>query len=133
MLIWYANLPEETSFYWPRQDNPWWAGVSLLLLFGHFFGPFLALISRYPKRRPGALALAAIWLLLMHWVDLYWLVRPATPLAKSLPPPLTIADVALLAGIGGIFAWALLGTMGRHALLPERDPRLAESLAFQNV
>jgi hypothetical protein len=132
MLIWYANIPEEAAFYWPRQGDHWWIGVSLLLLFGHFFAPFLALISRIPKRRPGLLSLAAVWLLAMHWLDLYWLVAPR-PDASAAGVPLHATDGALLVGLGGLFAFAILRPMARRPLLPARDPRLAESLTFENV
>ena len=76
MLIWYANIPEETLWYQVRQGDDWWLGVSLLLLCGHFVAPFLALISRWPKRRRAPLVVAAVWLLLMHWLDLYYLIAP---------------------------------------------------------
>ncbi|MHC4108963.1 MAG: quinol:cytochrome C oxidoreductase, partial [Planctomycetota bacterium] len=78
MLIWYANLPEETAWFIPRQLGGW-AAVSLFLLFGHFLGPFLFLISRIPKRRHGVLLFAAGWMLLVHFIDVYWLVMPTIP------------------------------------------------------
>jgi hypothetical protein len=128
LLIWYGNIPAETVWFRPRQGDSWWIGVSLLLLLGHFVAPFVALLSRYPKRRKGMLALAAVWLLLMHWLDLYYVVGPRPGAA-----PLHVADGVLLLGLGGLFVAALLWQMSRHALLPERDPRLAESLALENV
>ncbi len=134
MLQWYANLPEETAWYFARQNDPWWRGVSLLLLLGHFVAPFLALISRFPKRRPGLLVPAALWLLAMHWLDLYYLVTPR-PLGASYVPaaPLHWTDLALFVGLGGLFLAAVVRPMGRHALLPERDPRLGEALTFENI
>lgn len=133
LLIWYANIPEETVWYRPRQGDGWWIGVSLLLLFGHFVAPFLALVSRWPKRRRGTLALAGGWLLLMHWLDLYYLVIPRPGGHGEYASPLHASDVLLLVGLGGLFLGALLRLMGRHALVPERDPRLAEALTFENV
>ncbi len=133
MLMWYANIPEETIWYLPRQGDTWWIGVSLLLLFGHFVAPFVALLSRFPKRRRGMLALVGVWLLLMHWCDLYYLVGPR-PTPAGLPgTPLHATDVALLIGLGGLFVGALVRPMARTALLPLRDPRLHEALAFENV
>ena len=91
MLMWYANVPEETVWYLPRQGDGWWIGVSLMLLFGHFLAPFLALLSRYPKRRPGLLVAGCVWLLMMHWLDLYYLVAPhprgAGPTTPRCIPP----------------------------------------------
>ncbi|MBP7746164.1 MAG: quinol:cytochrome C oxidoreductase [Phycisphaerae bacterium] len=132
LLIWYANLPEETVWYLPRQGDTWWIGVSLLLLGGHFVAPFLALLSRWPKRRPGTLALAGAWLLLMHWLDLYYLVAPR-PHAGEHTAPLHATDGLLLLGLGSLFVAALVRPMVHTSLIPERDPRLPESLAFQNV
>lgn len=133
MLIWYANIPEETVWYRPRQGDSWWQGVSLLLLFGHFVAPFLALISRYPKRRKGTLALAGAWLLAMHWLDLYYLVIPRAASHATHAAPLHISDAALLVGLGGLFVWALVRPLARVSLLAERDPRLHEALSFENV
>ena len=53
MLIWYANIPEETGWFLKRQTGAG-SGVSLALLFGHFVLPFLVLLPRYVKRRPTA-------------------------------------------------------------------------------
>jgi len=129
MLIWYANMPESTHFFRLRTANGWeW--VSLLLLFGHFILPFIALISRHPKRRPAVLAIAAGWMLLMHWVDLFWLVKPA------LSPDgfaISLLDITLAFGMLGLFVAALAFVLRRHALIPVKDPRLRESLAFENV
>ncbi|MFQ5807386.1 MAG: quinol:cytochrome C oxidoreductase, partial [Phycisphaerae bacterium] len=75
MLIWYGNIPEETGWYVVRQQQPWLT-VSLILLFGHFIIPFAALMSRIPKRQKGLLALAATWVLVMHWFDVFYLVMP---------------------------------------------------------
>ncbi|MFH1466300.1 MAG: quinol:cytochrome C oxidoreductase [Pseudomonadota bacterium] len=129
MLYWYANLPEETVFYRTRMAGGWeWVGLALLV--GHFALPLLLLISRHPKRRPILLALGAAWLLGMHWVDLLWLVGPAVhPEALQVTAP----EVALGVGMSGLLvAWLAL-VLRRVALVPVRDPRLPESLTFENV
>jgi hypothetical protein len=136
MLIWYANLPEETSYYIIRQQGPW-LNLSLVLLFGHFFIPFLGLISRIPKRGRQTLLIGAVWVVVMHWCDVLWLVQPHVADHTSLvPAPFGLLDLlqALLctAGVGGIYLWAVLRHTGAHALVAQRDPRLAESLAFEN-
>ena len=138
MLIWYGNMPEETAWYFVRQQSPWlW--ISLLLLFGHFMLPFVGLISRYPKRRPGILAIAAAYLLVMHWFDVLWLVMPHAvhEQAQLVVAPLTAVDVVqcllTLVGLAGLCMWAVAGKMASSALVPQRDPRLADSLAFENV
>ncbi len=135
MLIWYANMPEETAWFAPRQGDSWWINVSLLLLFGHFLAPFLALLSRVPKRRKAMLVVAAVWLLLMHWLDLYYIVIPrphGLETAKNLPP-LHASDIALFFGLLGLFLAAVTWNMKQASLIPQRDPRLHESLAFENI
>ncbi|MCZ6729535.1 MAG: hypothetical protein O7C61_07475, partial [SAR324 cluster bacterium] len=79
MLVWYANIPEETMWFLIRQLGGW-QSLSILLVLGHFVGPFLMLISRWPKRWPKVLAAGACWMLFIHFIDLYWLVMPSVPL-----------------------------------------------------
>jgi hypothetical protein len=162
MLIWYANIPEETTWYMARQMGGW-GWVSLLLLFGHFLGPFLILISRHPKRQRTALAMGAAWMLFMHLIDIYWLVMPKVPTAvkdydtyraladavyanRLLGPghqdfdpaldvgfQLSVLDATCVVGLFGLMilgaAWRLTGV----SLIPQRDPRLHEALAFENI
>jgi len=75
LLIWIAGLPEETPFYITRFKTGW-APLGILLVIGNFFVPFGALLSRSLKRDPRKLAAVAFWLLLVHLVDIYWLVMP---------------------------------------------------------
>jgi hypothetical protein len=77
MLIWYANMPEETQFYMMRQIGPW-AGISLALIVIHFVLPFLGLMSKHVKRRLPLLAFWLIWVLVAHAFDLFWLIMPST-------------------------------------------------------
>jgi hypothetical protein len=86
--------------------------------------------STLPKRRPGVLAGVALWILAMHWVDLHWLVMPE--LRPTLPAP-TLLELLLLVGGGGVWLAGVAFVMGRHSLVPERDPRLPESLSFENA
>ncbi|MBZ5589591.1 MAG: quinol:cytochrome C oxidoreductase [Acidobacteriia bacterium] len=129
MLQWYANIPEETHWFVARQNHGWgWVG--LVLIFGHFLLPFLALLSRAPKRRPAVLAVAAGWLLVMHLVDLYWLVMPAGSPSDAVP---RLVDVTTFIGLAGLLVALAAFVVRGRALVPERDPRLAESLSFENA
>ncbi len=128
-LMWYANLPEETIWYQARLQGSW-KTVSILLMVGHFGAPFLYLMGRDVKRRASTLALGGLWLLAMHFVDLYWQVMP------TLHPDgvrFTVMDVAAFLAVGGSFVAAASWLMRRQALVPIGDPRIAESLAFENV
>ena len=128
-LMWYANLPEETVWYKARLEGSW-LQVSLLLMAGHFVAPFFFLMGRTVKRKGATLAAGGAWLLGMHFVDLYWQVMP-TLHPEGLRP--SLLDVAALLAVGGCFVAAASWLMRRQALVPLRDPRLAESLAFENV
>ena len=128
-LMWYGNLPEETIFYKARLEGSWKI-VSIFLMAGHFGAPFLYLMGRAVKRRGWTLALGGAWLLAMHFLDLYWQVMP------TLHPDgvrVSALDVAAFFAVGGIFVTAASLLMRRQALVPIRDPRLAESLAFENL
>jgi hypothetical protein len=129
MLIWYAHVPEETSWYLVRQSGPW-LGLSLTLVVGHFIVPFLWLISRWPKRRRWVLAAAAVWILAMHWLDLYWLVMPESSPDRF---PLHALDLSCLLALGGTLLAVVCWRLDRAALIPLGDPRLAESVELENV
>lgn len=129
MLIWYANIPEETEWYLERQTGEW-VWVSLSLLFGHFLLPFPGLISRHAKRRLTILSFWAGFLLVMHWLDLYWLIMPSLQKEKL---PFGVIDVACFLGVGGLYVANLGFTARDKVILAVKDPRLAESLAFENV
>jgi hypothetical protein len=129
LLMWYANLPEETEWYLVRQSGPW-VWISLALLFGNLLIPFFGLLSRHVKRRKWSLAFWAVWLLVMHWLDLYWIVMPnLSPQALPWGP----IDGCLFLGMGGVYLAGLVHVAGQHALVPLADPRLGESLAFENA
>ena len=128
MLIWYGNLPEETIWYARRLVGSW-RTATLVLGLGHFVVPFFYLMTRATKRRPAALLPAAIWLLAVHYLDLYWLVMPVLHPASAQPSWL---DLTAFVGIGGCFVALFARLLRRHALVPLRDPRLAESRAFEN-
>ena len=92
-------------------------------------------MSRGAKRRSGFLVAAAVWLLAMHWLDLYYVVapRPWQSGHASSGGPLHATDLLLLLGLGGLFVAIVVWPMGRRALLAKRDPRLPEALAHENV
>jgi nicotinamide riboside transporter PnuC len=135
MLIWYANIPEETAWLVRRgastaaQDPKDWSAVCVLLLLGHLLIPFLGLISRHVKRTPPLLAFWAAWVLVFHGLDMHWLVAPELDGRFHLGP---VEGLAFL-GMGGVFLGTVIGLASRHAIRPLRDPRIEESLAFENV
>jgi hypothetical protein len=128
LLIWYANVPEETVWYGARQAGPW-VYVSLALVAGHLFVPFFGLLSRSAKRCKAILAFWAVWLLVFHWLDVYWLVMPSLELPGL---PLGPIDVCLAVSLTCLYWAGALRLAVDRSLVPLRDPRLAESLAFEN-
>lgn len=75
MLIWYADLPEETFWFLHRWEGGW-KYVSLALMFTHFVVPFLGLLSYKQKTNPARLKFMGIWVLAAHYLDLYWVIMP---------------------------------------------------------
>lgn len=129
MLMWYANIPEETTWYLVRQSGPW-LYVSLLLLFAHFFLPFMGLLPRRVKRRRLPLAFWALWMLVLHWVDLYWLIMPTHSPNHA---PFGPMEIGCFVGLGCLFVAGLARVAGESSLIPVGDPRLVESLEFENA
>jgi hypothetical protein len=126
MLIWIANIPEEVPWYILRIDGGWkWVGIFLALF--HFVVPFFLLLSRDLKRSPGALSLVAGWLLLAHWVDLYWLVMPH--LDPGGPRP-SLWDLTAFVGVGGAAVAFTLFRLRGAFTVPVRDPYLEDSLRY---
>ncbi len=129
LLIWYANLPEETIWFRHRLTGSW-KTVAAVLLFGHFIVPFLLLISRAAKRHLVVLGAAAAWILVMHYIDLYWIVMPVLHPAGVQPH---WTDAAAFAATGGAFGMAVWTRMKREAAAPVGDLRLTESLEHHNA
>ena len=127
-LIWYANMPEETSYYMHRTGG--WTTVAKTLMVGHFFIPFFFLMPRATKRSRPLLVTAALWLLVMHYLDIYWCV---IPVLHHDGPSFGILDATTMLAVGGFFLAAFGWFSSRRALVPVRDPRLSESLSFENV
>ncbi len=128
-LIWYGNIPEETIWYQVRLVDGW-KPITIALAVGHFALPFFFLMSRTTKRNAATLVGAAVWLLAMHYVDVYWLVIPSIEGLSARPG---VVDVAALLAVGGVFLAGFGWLLVKSPLVPAGDPRLAESLAFENV
>ncbi len=130
LLIWYAGIPEETTYYHLRWLSPGWRATSMLLLLGKFVVPFFFLLSRNVKRRLGMLGLGAAWIAAMHVVDMYWFVLPHF---RENHFGFHLLDMSCFLTVGGAFLAVVLFRMRRHALVPIGDPRLPRSLAFHNA
>jgi hypothetical protein len=127
-LIWYANIPEETIFFSSRSGS--WAVVGAMLMAGHFGAPFLFMMSRTIKKVPWTMMIGCLWMIVFHYIDIYYNVMP-----NFYPDGVAVSAVDLLAVVGvfGIYLAVVTTVMGKAALVPLKDPRLAEALNFQNV
>ena len=121
LIIWSANIPEETTWYLARTQGGWqW--VAILNVFLHFFLPFFFLLVRGTKKAPGRLLSIALLVLTMRFLDLFWLIFPAFTPGKIVFPWLSI--VAWIA-LGGFFMAIFFRQLTKASFFPTYDSRLA--------
>lgn len=125
MLIWYANIPEETEYYLMRAGGGYMA-ISFGLLFFKFVIPFLALLPKAAKRNENHLIAVCILLLVMQYVDVYWMVYP-----NFFEGNVTFGfyEVALLCLFLGIFLATMIKFFQKNNVVAIKDPRMHESLS----
>ena len=126
LLIWYADLPEETVWFMSRWRNGW-EYVSVLLIVVHFAVPYFALLTQDSKMDLKRLKLMAIWILFAHLLDLYWLVMPTYSENVSFSWPEFGFPILLV----GLVMVVLSFKMKRNNLVPVGDPKLARGLSFR--
>ena len=127
MLIWYANLPEETTFFMPRSKGAWGV-VSVCLIVFKFIVPFLALLPRWVKRNIRAIVSVACLILFMELVDLYWLIYPHWSAER---PYWGLLETALVLGFAGVFMRLVFRFLHEHSPVPLKDPRADEALSHK--
>jgi len=142
-LIWNANVPEETFWYNLREMNNadglpnQWKYVGMVILFGHFFLPFLYLLFYRNKSTPGGLKPIAAAVLTTILVDLCYNILPALKDAHGDPLPFLSLNLvwvlSSVAGVGGFCVWAYLRSFPTTKLIPIRDPRIVESLTHHDA
>ncbi|HTD85607.1 MAG TPA: hypothetical protein VK850_03440, partial [Candidatus Binatia bacterium] len=128
MLIWYANIPEETEYFINRNTQSWWV-LSMLLVIGRFFIPFAILLVRSVKQHPHQLSMVAGWLVFMQMLDIYLIVLPGLHGTGFHP---SVWDLLSLIAIGATLGFVYLRLVPKTSLFPVRDPRLIESLKTVN-
>lgn len=132
-LIWNANVPEETFWYNIREFGDWYY-VGMIILFGHFFAPFLTLIHYPVKISKKFMPFVAVWIAAIVLLDICYNVMPAKKLASGDPLPFLqsglIWTIAAVVGMGGICVWAYLRSFATTKLIPIRDPRIGECLTY---
>jgi hypothetical protein len=116
LIIWAGNLPSEITFYL-RRINGGWQLIGLILIFLGFVVPFAMLLSRPFKRNIRRLVWLAAWLLVIRYLDLFWIIEPN--FSKTLT--VTVADVVVPIAIGGIWLWYFFRNLASLPLLPAYD------------
>ncbi|HEY6273411.1 MAG TPA: hypothetical protein VIX19_15640 [Terriglobales bacterium] len=123
LIIWAGNLPTEITFYVTRLSYGW-GYIGLILALFHFVVPFALLLSRPFKRDIRRLVWVAVWLMLMRFLDLFWIIEPN--FSKSLH--VTVADIVVPIAIGGFWLAFFFRNLGSLPLLPAYDPSAGEVL-----
>src|SRR6266851_1601259 len=123
LIIWAGNLPAEITFYVKRLSGGW-GRIGLTLVLFHFAIPFGILLSRPFKRDIRRLAWLAAWLMLMRYLDLFWIIEPN--FSNTLR--FTVADVIVPVAIGGIWLAYFFRNLAALPLLPAYDPDADEVL-----
>jgi hypothetical protein len=123
MLIWYGNLPEETSYYLRRWQHGWSCYADFIIGF-KFVLPFLILLPRDAKRKYNRVLFMAYWLVIVNWVDIFWMVMPHYSISAVLP----FLEAGISLGFAGTFGFAITRFLSKHPLEPLKDPRIQEAL-----
>lgn len=151
MLLWYADIPEETGWYLLRQTAPW-TNVSWALLIFSFVIPFLGLLSRHVKRSRKTLNFWAWYMMIAHLLDLYYIIMPqytkapngaemmvdgkmqVIPVAEpGTSLPLGAMEILLPVGLFCLFVAGIACKAGKRPLLAKNDPLLPKCLGFHNI
>jgi len=123
-IIWNANMPEETFWYVIREKGSWW-DIGMVIVFGHFALPFLALLRIDVKLALPVMVPLCVWAWLMHFCDLSFNIMPILHPDNFV---LHWLDLACVAFIGGVLSKVFLKALNGHPAYPQKDPRIAEAL-----
>jgi hypothetical protein len=124
MLIWYANIPEETIYFQPRAHGIY-KGIFWLMFIINFIAPLLILMTRDAKRNYGTVALMAVLIIFGHWLDFYQMVFPAVSPNKV---PNIIYDLGIALGFVGLIMFVTAKALTKAPLLARNHPFVKESL-----
>lgn len=127
-IIWNANIPEETFWYIVRENGTWFA-VSMVIIFGHFFVPFLALLRIDVKSKFNFMLPLCLWAWLMHYVDMSFNIMPVLH-PDGFPLRWMWLDLGCMAFMGGLLAKLFLAKYAGSAPYPIKDPRLIEAMGY---
>ncbi len=124
LLQYYANIPEETLWFYFRMEGSW-AVITYMLLFGRFVIPFFLLLNRDTKHNKTLLIITSVLVLVMHYIEFNWIVMPVL---HGEGFTFSWLDVTTLVGLGGIFMGMFFQTFKNNNMVPVNDPNLPDSL-----
>jgi hypothetical protein len=123
MLIWYANIPEEVTYYLDRFGNYKWILWTTVAV--NFVIPIVLLMSREAKRsRPTIMIIGAI-LFVFHWVDVFIMIMPGSVFDHW---AIGVLEVGMFVFFLGLFIFTVLRTLSKAPLLVKNHPYLDENL-----
>jgi len=145
MLIWYANIPEETVYFHTRLTQ--YPVMFYLNIIFNFVLPFFVLMRNDTKRKYGTLMFISCVLVLSHWMDFFLMLKPGIlETAQELASHATeggaahhggmvtgftipgFQEIGTFIGFLGLFFYFVFGRMEKASLVPSRDPYLLESV-----
>jgi len=129
MLIWIGNIPEETAWFFHRWTGPW-VVISIVLIISHFFVPFFALLSYPSKTNFGRLKFISIWIMVVHFIDLYWLIMPGMNIYGQ-TYYFSWGDVVFPLAVLGIIILVFSNVAKKHNIVPVGDPKLERAADFR--
>ncbi|NOX17359.1 MAG: quinol:cytochrome C oxidoreductase [Chlorobi bacterium] len=127
LLIWYANLPEETVWFLQRWEGSWMY-ISILTIIVHFAVPYFGLLSQPSKMNPKRLASMSLWIIFAHYLDLYWIVMPTFSESGFVFGWIEIGYFIL--GLGIIIS-VFVFKASKGNLIPIGDPKLKRGINFR--
>lgn len=126
MLIWYANIPEETVYYYVRHQH--YNGVFYVNIVLNFLIPFLLLMTRNAKRTYTLLVPVAALIFVGHWVDLYLMITPGA--VGNTDSSIGFLEIGVTIGFLGLFLLATLYSLSKAPLVSKKHPFYKESLHY---
>lgn len=127
LLIWYANLPEETVWFLQRWEGSWMY-VTIGLIVVHFVVPYFGLLSQPSKTNLKRLKFMSLWILFAHLYDLYWMVFPTYSKEGFIFGWIEIGSIIFI--IGSAITVFSLVAKGKN-LIPVKDPKLKRGIDFR--
>ena len=124
MLIWYANIPEETVYFEPRLQGVY-RTIFFLNLIINFLAPLLILMKRGSKRNYGTITMMSVLILFGHWLDFYQMVFPSVSPEHV---PFILADLGIALGFVGLIMFVTARQLAKYPLFAKNHPFLKESI-----